>query len=743
MRNPLIPLFLLLLTVLPAQAQPTVFGKMSPLVRRAAMEQVARKRAPAKSPMPGTICAFIKLDEGADSVLAKHGCHELARFNHISIASIPLHQLNLLAAERGVKRIEARESCSAHMDVTPQYVNTLPVYEGTQLPQAFTGRGVVMGVQDIGFDLTHPTFFDATGTNYRVSRFWDQLSVDTLGPNRMYVGAEYVGKEAVLAYQHSRDGLMQTHGTHTAGIAAGSGFTSPYRGMAFESDICLVSNAVTADTIFIEKENLYKYTSATDALGFKYIFDYAESLGLPCVVSFSEGSHEDFYGDDQLLYQVLEDMTGPGRIIVASAGNEGGNCNHLLKPVDVESAGCDVYSNTRQVFFYTRSERPFMFRFTYSPKDKEQVSYELTTENVLQKPDSLYTDTISVGGEDYAMLVGCYPSCYNEKELVYEVLLQRFTGNNYGPNEAPVHVEVVGKDAKVEFFKMLGYFLNSRRELSPEGCLDEAYAVHSPASAPAVICVGATSYRTETVNYKGEVRRYDHGTNGKRGPYSSIGPTFDERIKPDVMAPGSNVISAYSSWYLENNPDAADIRQDVEHFEWNGRTYAWNSNGGTSMSTPVVGGAIALWLQANPTLTPDDVKAVFARTCSHHIPQLPYPNNVYGYGQIDVYRGLLDILQIDGIEGLSSHQPQRATIGLNHHNEVLISFAEKPRKPFSIKVFSTTGSLLREAAFSPSDNAPKLDLSNLPTGVYAVQLNSSEVGVKGSGLVRVKTNGGR
>lgn len=45
-------------------------------------------------------------------------------------------------------------------------------------------------------------------------------------------------------------------------------------------------------------------------------------------------------------------------------------------------------------------------------------------------------------------------------------------------------------------------------------------------------------------------------------------------------------------------PEAGDIRSDVAHFAFNGRTYAWNSNTGTSMATPVVAGAIALWLQA-------------------------------------------------------------------------------------------------------------------------------------------------
>ncbi|MDO4195174.1 MAG: peptidase, partial [Prevotellaceae bacterium] len=103
---------------------------------------------------------------------------------------------------------------------------------------------------------------------------------------------------------HSRDGLIQAHGSHTLGTAAGSGFGTKYRGIAFESDICLVNNAVNSDMELIAEQDVDKYTHATDALGFKYIFDYAKSQGKPCVISFSEGSTQDLYGDDILYNEI-------------------------------------------------------------------------------------------------------------------------------------------------------------------------------------------------------------------------------------------------------------------------------------------------------------------------------------------------------------------------------------------------------------------------------------------------------
>ena len=98
-----------------------------------------------------------------------------------------------------------------------------------------------------------------------------QLSRDTIG-STLYVGRDYVGRDALLKLEHPIDGETQTHGTHTAGIAAGSGaerkgVVSPYRGMACDADLVLVDNAADNASL-IDPKDYYKFTYATDALGF-------------------------------------------------------------------------------------------------------------------------------------------------------------------------------------------------------------------------------------------------------------------------------------------------------------------------------------------------------------------------------------------------------------------------------------------------------------------------------------------
>ena len=134
-------------------------------------------------------------------------------------------------------------------------------------------------------------------------------------------------------------------------------------------------------------------------------------------------------------------------------------------------------------------------------------------------------------------------------------------------------------------------------------------------------------------------------SNGKININSSIGPTFDGRIKPDVVAPGQAIISSFSSFYKANNPDTNSGTWDVRSFDYNGRTYYWSAGSGSSMSAPVVTGVIALWLQADPRLTPQECLDVISKTSRHTDESLAYPNNVYGYGEIDAEAGLKLILE--------------------------------------------------------------------------------------------------
>ena len=392
-----------------------------------------------------TVCAFIRITDDADRILRQNGCQKLAQAGNIYIAAIPADRLEALSQERNVSRIEARRGTHALMDSMAIHLNALPVYAGTSLPQAYTGKDVVMGIMDIGFDLTHPNFYDAQASNYRIKRLWDQISPDTIGSS-LFVGRDYSGERELLDLGCSYDGKQQTHGTHTLGIAAGSGYNSRYRGMAWESDICLVNNATTEDIALIDTADYDKYTFATDALGFKYIFDYAQSVGKPCVVSFSEGSEQDFYGYDVLYYAMLDSLLGPGRILVASAGNNGNVVNFIHKERGRERAGTFVQTNIDRMSLTAKADAPFTLRTTIY--NTEPVIIEIPTDEVLAREDSCYTDSVLIDDRMYYITLTAYPSCYIPTETCYDIELRALA--NLGSHK-PLSVEFVGRDSPIHW----------------------------------------------------------------------------------------------------------------------------------------------------------------------------------------------------------------------------------------------------------------------------------------------------
>lgn len=651
-------------------AQRPCYAKMSPLVREACLVAAGGKEHGAKA-FANTgerrIVAFVKV--GGDALEALAGCDILARYGGLCIASIPINRLAQLSLRPDVTRIEAGRGTQTLMDTTNIIVGSDALHRGLNLSQPYTGRGVVVGVQDIGFDLTHPTFWSRDMKRYRIKALWDQLSADTVG-SRLPAGRDYRDSLSLLTVGHPRDGLMQTHGTHTAGTAAGSGsegipiidnanWTEAaqgvgklYSGVAPDADLCLVCNATSDDEALISPADTYKYTYALDALGFKYIFDYADSVGKPCVINFSEGSYQDFHGDDLLYYEMLDSLTGPGHIIVASAGNEGQKVTYLHKPQG--SSEAEIYATSRwhskTMSFTTRSDANFKLDWRAADGDLIKT-YALG--DATSAADSTLRDTLMLGADTLTVTVSAYRDCYGTGLTVADWII---TSSSY-IYPTSFMMRITGEEADVELYPGTAMLGNDSRitggaNQAPQtnasqnsGIAGEyTHSILSPGSAPSVICVGMTGYRIKFFNYLDSLMDFGGSTGGARNQFSSVGPTFDGRTKPDVMAPGQNIVSALSSFYLENNPNANDRSSDVRHFTYNGRQYAWNSNMGTSMSAPVVTGAIALWLQANPRLTPHDCIRIFAKTCIHYDESLAYPNNLYGYGQIDVEAGLRLVL---------------------------------------------------------------------------------------------------
>ena len=119
-----------------------------------------------------------------------------------------------------------------------------------------------------------------------------------------------------------------------------------------------------------------------------------------------------------------------------------------------------------------------------------------------------------------------------------------------------------------------------------------------PGNDPAVITVGATrTFSTAT--------RVDDAI----ASYSSKGPTLvDHLVKPDLVAPGNRVVSLRAAG---STLDTKDPQLEVGPVLGTPKYFRMS---GTSMATPLVSGAVALMLQQNPALTPDQVKARLMKT---------------------------------------------------------------------------------------------------------------------------------
>ena len=731
MKRYLLTLFILSATLTLHAQQQADRSKLSGWLQQQLTAPSHRRTA---SEDPVLMTTFLRVTEAmTDELLQQqYDCKVYARLGDICIVTIPKDRLPELSQDSQVLRIEASPSAHVTMNEVPTQVNALPAYQQTAQHEAYTGKGVVLGVMDIGFDLTHPNFYqDATLSNYRIKTFWDQLAASD-DVSRFPVGKEYVGTEQLLAAGCATDGKTQRHGTHTTGIAAGSGYTTNYRGIAFESDIALVANAVTDDTIYIAEKDYYKYTSATDALGFKYLFDYAEQQGKPCVASFSEG-YTPYMDDDDLLYsEFLERLIGPGRILVASAGNESLNATYFEKPHGMEEAGAFLYLSKKQGTYrlLTDGHPTLMVKHYDGQQEDGQLTMVMNNE-AWEK--GVLVDTLFIGEDTLAVNITAHTSSLISGKTMYMVALK---SNRAISRLGDIALATTGSDCEVQLFGSSTSSLQNSDVDLRWNAAQKGRNILAPGGLTAPICVGSTSYRMEFVNIHGNTIKHNYGeAAGTWSPFSSTGPTMAGLPKPDITAPGLNVITSLSSYYLEGHPtDEQPNTWDVSYMDVNGRTYPWGSMSGTSMSTPVVAGAIALWLEAKPTLTKEEIMGVLERTSRHPEPELSYPNNRYGYGEIDVYRGLLDILGATGIKEISQHHPEGVTIhmkdGLLH-----LLFRELPKQPVMLSIYSTGGALLHQQQLIVRQQEMTLSLPLVGKGTAILQL-TGEPAFAGSQIIR-------
>ena len=532
------------------------------------------------------IHAIVRLCDEADldRLAADYGVAFNVVTGNLATAVIPMSALVDFAEDPDVENVDAGNSVKAMTDLAREYSHVDALHVGLpDFPRSFTGKGVLIGVIDTGFDFMHPAFRDAGG-NSRIIHVWDQSGRNG-NTSSMGYGVVFDTPELIRSAAH--DVSRDTHGSHVAAIAASS--ADVYKGMAPESDIVVVATDKSESGII-------------DALA--YLLDYAEKEKKPMAINLSMGTVIGFKdGTDPIASMIdgLLDESGKKCLMAIAAGNEGHRNSTIVTEVvgqgEVINTSFTPPSHMRENVFIGCSTTS-AFQVSLSLAGSDGVAFETSISS--DASESVSHENIT-GEKDYS-LVTLSPM----KDA--DGLQRGVSVNLYAPLKEGQKWKLVVTGAAGKYIACCDYgeFDNG----------SNASTMAATACGKIPISVGAYVSRDKFTNLQGMERSSDW-TVGERYPLSGMGPTFDGRDKPDVLAPGAHIISAINNYAASYNVNREDLAYTEVDALIPGRTNYWGAMCGTSMATPVVTGIMALWLQANPRLDFDHVRKLIGSPGSH------------------------------------------------------------------------------------------------------------------------------
>lgn len=598
-------------------------------------------------------------------------------------ALVPLRQFVALVEDTAVRKVTTSMVVKPMTDAVRRLTHATEVQSGAGLPMSYTGKGVLVGIIDMGFDFTHPNFRDADG-RCRIVNVWDQNGTAGV-PSAYGYGTVLDTPVAIATAQH--DNSVMTHGTHVAGIAAGSA-QNAYKGIAPEADLVLVSTNQSEEGIVD---------------GVDYLLRYAEQVGKPIAINVSLGTMMGFKDGTGTMARMVDSLLAnrPGALMAVAVGNEGHRTS-TLSGADVKSVWKMPATGSDQLFLEVMPQ--------------QNATLQLTLRNSAQ--DTVFFDRTFTANAEYAETFGNFGTSDKDRARLLVTCTRNEVSHAYGisvhvgysqqPGEE-WEVRLVSADGSAKAYSNNGYFSAEGHEGFVDGT--NASTIAQTACGRWPIAVGATVSKNSYTSFRG-VTTTQPWTLDERYPLSALGPTSDQRIKPDIVAPGAAVVSSYNSFAAAYSVKGNDV---VHQETVDGKAYYWYVESGTSMATPAVTGIMALWLQAAPQLTLSEARTIMTTTATHRPFMGNVPNNAYGAGQIDAHTGLLQLLSTLSVEQLTAEQTPAyvydaatGTVVAQHATHLML--------------YSLNGRLLLSAT------GDRLSVSSLPRGLYLLRLQ----GVHGS-----------
>ncbi len=474
------------------------------------------------------------------------------------------------------------------------------------------GAGVLVCDVDTGVDYNHGDFLDAAG-NTRFVSIWDQ-TVTSAPPAGYSYGTEWL--PAQLNANTATETDVNGHGTHVLGTIGGDGSQTggaipafTYTGMAPAADLLMVKTDLTTTHILD---------------GVAYAFAKAASLGKNCVVNLSLGSQYGPHDGTSAFESGLTALTGPGRVICVSAGNDGGTAKHA----EVFAAGTGT--NVTMTAAGSAVNRIIAIDGYYN--GTENVSLQITTPNgtvlgpyTMGTINGSYPTGASTANGRVYVENGASVTAGGAREVYIEI--SPTTGQNFNGTWTFRFIPVAlgAANGEVDLWR---YYTSSTAITANfvTGNQANEEIVSEPGNATGVITTGAYATKINWTDCSGATVQFTGAPAiGGLAGFSSRGPTRDGRVKPDIVASGWAVASTRSfDITISCTTPSVTLNDGINHV----------MNAGTSMASPHTAGAVALLMQKFGAITP-----AFAKTYlqNHAIVDAftgAVPNKDFGYGKL-------------------------------------------------------------------------------------------------------------
>ena len=461
------------------------------------------------------------------------------------------------------------------------------------------GRGVLLGIIDTGIDYGNPVFQNADGTT-RIVSIWDQSIPAAISTEDLTYGTEYtrdqinqaLSSDNPLSIVPSMD--TNGHGTMVAGIAGGSeNIEKDFLGVAPEAEFVVVKLKTAKKYLknfFYIPEDALGYQENDIMYALDYILKVAFRLKMPLSICCALGTSQGMHSGTGALPSYFVGVAGtPGVAVTVAGGNEGNGRRHFSGIISnaIESIAVDINVGEKEAGFSMElwGSAPSLFSIDILSPSGEYISRIAMGTNDSREISFVFEETIIY--IDFIIV---------EASTGAQLILMRFDKPTQGIwrfnvyEKSDIHTTFNIWLPMRNFISQNTFFINS----------DPYITILEPGNVMGPLTVTAYNIEDDSLYLD-----------------ASRGYTVLNKVKPDVAAPGVNIV-------------APTLDQEFANFS------------GTSTSAAHTAGVAALLLEWGVVkgnlygISTVEIKKLIQRGARRDI-NITYPNRDWGYGILDLF----------------------------------------------------------------------------------------------------------